>query len=344
MSGDAAPWSVSARAATLHREALVWDNHGCMPHTNCEEFLPQLERYRNGGVDVAVINLADADHGLDALMRLAATIRHFVKRHPEHYVLVSSVADIFAARAAGRLAILFDLEGLYAIGDQLNLLELLFDLGVRCMSMVYNRRNLVGSGCHDDRDDGLTPFGLRVVEEMDRIGIIKCCTHTGYRTARDVIDASSRPVIFSHSVPLAIRSHPRNIPDELVRACTAGGGVVGINGIGIFLGDNDNSLDAMVRAIDYTVQLVGPGHVGLGLDYVFDQQGMNKLLSENAHIWPTDYGYYPGIRFFAPDDLPQLTDALLGSGYADDDVRAILGGNWMRVAQQVWPEHNPSHI
>jgi len=315
-----------------------------MPHVNCEAFLPQLERYRDGGVDVAVINLIDADHGLDALLRLAATIRQFVKKHPDKLALVSSVADIRAARHAGRLAVLFDLEGLYAIGNQLSLLELLFDLGVRWMSMVYNRRNLVGSGCHDDEDTGLTSFGLQVVEEMDRIGIIKCCSHTGYRTARNVIDASTKPVIFSHSVPHGIHAHPRNVPDELIRACAAGGGVIGINGIGIFLGENDSSVDAMVHAINYTVQLVGPGHVGLGLDYVFDQGGIDEVLSANAHVWPQEYGYRPGISFFAPDDLPQLTDALLDSGYADDDVRAILGGNWMRVAQQVWPEHNRSQI
>lgn len=344
MNDDATTQTVSARAAALHRDALVWDNHGCMPHTKCETFLPELERYRNGGVDVAVINLADADHDLESLMRLAATIRHYVKRNAAQFALVSTVRDILAARKAGRLAILFDIEGVYAIGDQLNLLELLFDLGVRWMSMVYNRRNLVGSGCHDDHDDGLTPFGLRVVEEMDRIGIIKCCTHTGYRTAREVIDASARPVIFSHSVPRGIRAHPRNIPDDLVMACAAGGGVVGINGIDIFLGDNDCSVDALVHAIDYTVQLAGPDHVGIGLDYVFDQQGMDDVLSANAHVWPADYGYHPGIRFFAPDDLPRLTDALLGRGYADDDVRAILGGNWMRVAEQVWPKHTSSRI
>ena len=135
----------------------------------------------------------------------------------------------------------FDIEGANAIGDQLSLLGLYRDLGVRWMLLAYNRNNRAGGGCQDE-DPGLTAFGRRMLHEMARVGIVACCSHTGYRTAREAIDESPTPVIFSHSNARALVDHPRNIPDDLIKACAARGGVVGVNGIGIFLGDNDASL------------------------------------------------------------------------------------------------------
>src|SRR5690606_36645690 len=135
-----------------------------------------------------------------------------------------------------------------AVADQPSLVSLYYELGVSWMLIAYNRNNAAGSGCQDE-DRGLTDFGRMVIDEMTRVGMIVCCSHTGYRTAREVIDYSKNPVIFSHSNPRALRDHPRNIPDELMKACAARGGVVGINGIGLFLGENDNSTEAIVRHI-----------------------------------------------------------------------------------------------
>ena len=125
------------------------------------------------------------------------------------------------------------------------------------MLLVYNRRNLAGSGCHDPEDEGLTDLGRAILAEMDRVGMVKCCSHTGYRTAREILDSTDRPVIFSHSNPRALRDHPRNIPDDLIRACAATGGVVGINGVGLFLGTGPPTAEVIVRNIDYVAQLVG---------------------------------------------------------------------------------------
>ena len=105
-------------------------------------------------------------------------------------------------------------------------------------------------------------------------------THCSLRTTFELFETSSAPVVFSHSVPLAVRKHERNVSDEQMRACAATNGVVGINGVGIFLGENDASTRAIVRAIDYAVEVVGPAHVGIGLDYVFDQ--------DEAHLVPSN--------------------------------------------------------
>ncbi|HEY1426216.1 MAG TPA: membrane dipeptidase [Caulobacteraceae bacterium] len=328
--------AVAARAAALHAEAIVWDGHACLPSIGADELLPQIERYRQAGVSLLGLNIGDSDVDLAEQIRMAARIRAFVAAHPDRYRMAVRAADIDAAHKAGQLAILLNIEGCFAMGDQLSLIEFYFDIGVRWMAMVYNRRNLVGGGVHDDADEGLTAFGRQVVAEMDRVGMVKCCSHTGYRTVLEVMAATDRPTIFSHSNPRVLRDHPRNIPDELIRACASTGGVVGLSGVGIFLGDNDISVDAQVRHVDYVVQMVGPQHVGLGLDFVFDQAQMDEALERNGHLWPANFGYEPGIRFVPPEQLPALTEGLLRRGYAEADVRAVMGGNLMRVAREVW--------
>lgn len=329
--------ALSPAARALHEQAVVWDNHGCLSFSGKEDFRDEFERYRQGGVTVAAVNIGDAEFDLATLMRMAARIRRFVKNNPADYLLVATADDVLEAKRSGRLGIFLDVEGVYAMGQDLSLISLYYDLGVRWMLMVYNWRNLAGSGCLDEADQGLTPLGHDIVREMDRVGMIKCCSHTGYRTAMDIMNASDRPTIFSHSNPRALKDHPRNIPDDLMKACAATGGVIGINGVGIFLGDNDISPDTIVRHIDYAVQLVGPEHVGLGIDYAFFEPGeMQALLMARADERPSALGYRRDMKFFAPEHAPRITDALLRLGYGDRDIRAILGENLLRVARAVW--------
>lgn len=327
---------LAERAAALHREALVWDNHGCMPFDNTQAFLPQLEKYRDAGVDVCMINIGDADFEVDVFARMAARIRHFVHAHPDRYLLIDTADDIVRAKAEGLLAVGLDIEGLHSIGEDIELIEFYRDIGVRWALMVYNRRNTVGSGCHDEVDEGLTAFGRRVIAEMDRVGMIKCCTHTGERTAMDVLTSTDKPTIFSHSNARAIRSHQRNITDQMIDACAATGGVVCLSGIGIFLGDNDVRPQTFVDHVDHVVQRVGPRHVGIGLDYVFDQAGLDDVLSSSSHTWPAGHSYAAGIKFLGPDALPQVTEELMRRGYGEDDIRGVLGANMLRVAREVW--------
>jgi membrane dipeptidase len=134
-----------------------------------------------------------------------------------------------------------------------------------------------------------------------------------------------------------VKAHDRNIGDAQMRACAATGGVVGVNGLGIFLGDNDASTEALVRAVDYAVEVVGAEHVGLGLDYVFDQDEMTAYLDLHRDVFPAAGGYAGARpRFVSPLQLPELTAALLRLGYTEAEVRGILGQNFLRVASRVW--------
>ena len=319
------------------RNSIVWDNHGCMPvmRPHDTSFLPQLQRYYAAGVDAVMLNVGFGDMGIEEHIRTLASIRHWLKSRPDKYVLIDSVEDIELAHASGRLAVGFDIEGANAIADQPSLVQLYYDLGVRWMLLAYNKSNRAGGGCQDE-DTGLTAFGKVVIAEMERVGMIVCCSHTGHRTVRDVFEVATKPVIFSHSNPSALHPHPRNIPNDLIRACAATGGVVGINGIGSFLGKNDNTSETFARHIDHVVQLVGSEHVAIGLDYVFDTQEMDDYLAKMAHTFPLELGYEKGVRLVAPEQLEEIVQILLSWGYPNVDIQALLGGNLMRLARTVW--------
>ncbi|MBL4801473.1 MAG: membrane dipeptidase [Emcibacter sp.] len=322
---------------TLLEESLVWDNHGCMPlRPQDDVFLSQLSRYKASGVNVVSLNIGFGGQGVDEHVRMVAHLRRWLMLRKDEYVLVQVVEDIERARKAKKLAIVFDIEGMNAISDQLSLIQLYYDLGVRWMLVAYNRHNRAGGGCQQEGDLGLTAFGRRVLDEMARVGMVVCCSHTGYRTSMDVLSYASRPVIFSHSNPRAIHDHPRNICDEALKACAATGGVVGINGIGIFVTRKDDLVAAYVRHIDYVAQLIGVEHVGLGLDYVFDRGELDDLISGDPATFPRDLGYHKGVSMVPPEALGDIVDRLVRLGYSECDLRSILGGNFLRVARAVW--------
>jgi len=319
----------------------VWDHHACLPlRPNDPAFLPQLARHKAAGFDAITVNIGFGEQGPEEHLRMIAALRHWLVARPEEYLLLLEADDVERARSTGRLAVGFDIEGANAVGDQLSLIQLYYDLGVRWMLMAYNTSNRAGGGCQDE-DGGLTNFGRAMVAEMERVGMLLCLSHTGHRTVREVLAMATQPLIFSHSNCAALHPHPRNIPDELIRACAATGGVVGINGVGIFLGKNDISSDTYARHVDHVVQLVGPAHVSIALDYVFDMRELEEHLEKMKGTFPPGLGYEMGARFVPPEQLEEIVVTLQGWGYSDADLTALLGGNLLRLAKQVWKA--PTH-
>jgi membrane dipeptidase len=318
------------------REAIVWDNHVCLSFNHIEEWPRDLARFRDGGFDVISVNVGDSLNTLEMVVRNAARLRRFVQLNSDFFALARTAGEITDVVAAGKMAIVLDVEGAFSIGEDISLISTYYDLGVRWMSMVYNRANLAGSGVHDAQDGGLTAFGLEIVREMDRVGLVKCCSHTGYRTAMDILTSTDRPTIFSHSNPRALCDHPRNVTNEMLDACAATGGVVCLNGVGIFLGGNDPSFERLADHVDYVVDRIGSGHVGLGLDCMFDHGDMQPTVSANAMTWPAGLDYDLEVRFYPPERLPDLAAELSRRGRSRDEIDDIFGGSLMRVAREVW--------
>lgn len=327
-------WPVSERARRLHADAAVCDL--TLPWLDYEEHKPGvLERYAAAGTDFVSLTIGHDRWGIEPTMRhIALETRRFASE-PDKYVLVRRVDDIRRAKAEGKLAIGFHFQGSNGLGGDANMVGLYYQLGIRHMLLAYNQRSLAADGCHERTDDGLSRFGLRVVEEMNKAGMIVDATHTGYRSTMDMMAASKAPVIFSHSVAKALHEHDRNITDEQIKACAATGGIIGVNGLGIFLGNNDASTESLIRHIDHIAGLVGAEHVALGLDYVYYDEVMRRMFAANPDRFPRGYPP-PPWAYYPPEGLPRITEALLARGHAEAEIRGILGENFLRVASQVW--------
>ena len=311
---------------------LIWEQHTCLP-LRPEASIEPLERYRRAGAGFVSVNVGMDRTSLEDVIKVLASFRRQLRDAPGDFVCASTVGDVRAAQAEGKLAVAFDLEGTEPLQGQLSLVEAFYDLGVRTMLIAYNLRNRAGGGCHDDPSMGLTSFGRSLVREMNRVGLIVDGTHCSLQTTFDLADASQTPIIFSHSNPSGLLDHKRNISDEQIRACAATGGVIGINGLELFLASNRSNLEAVVDAIEYVAELVGVGHVGIGLDYVFDQDELKTYLRTQRDVFPD---YPESIEFLEPEGLPAIATTLARRGWDESDVRAVMGENFLRVASAVW--------
>lgn len=327
----------AGRARQLLRSSIVWDNHGCMPLRADETFLPQLRRYREAGVTVISLNVGFADSPWTENIQLLSHMRRWLARHADEYRLVGTVEDVLACKADGRLGVIFDVEGMSPVVDRPELVQTYYELGVRWMLITYNLNNAAGGGCMDN-DIGLTDAGRRVIDEMDRVGMVLCLSHTGARTVMQALEYCRHPVIYSHSNPFGDTQHVRNISDDLIGACARKGGVVGLSGIGPFLGTSSDPVGALLRQLRYTIDLVGPEHVGLGLDYVFDRAELDEYVRTNPGLFPIGLTAGGGLAMVEPESLESIANGLARDNLTDEQISGILGGNWLRVARQVWKD------
>jgi membrane dipeptidase len=329
-------WNISDVAAQLHSDALVWDMvYPIEPW--CGNDYNKLARYHAAGFDHVSLCLAGDNHNIGEAVQRIAAARSEIMSHPDRYVFTESVKDIRAAKANGRLALSFHLEGTRCFERNLDMVETFKALGVQHALLAFNQTNSAGGGCAEQRDGGLTNFGRLLVAEMERVGMMVDLSHTGRRTSLDAMAMATRPMIFSHSVVDNVYSHFRNLTDEQIVACAGTGGVIGMSGSSGYLGDAEARNETLFRHIDYIVEKVGPQHIGLGLDLVFDADALNAWIRTRPDEWPgTDSPDWPGFSYAVPEQIPALTAVMLDHGYSGADVRGILGENWARVCNDGW--------
>ncbi len=328
----------------LLQDSLIWDDHGGFEMQPDAPLDPLIAPWREAGVGHLSINVAyDPQPWFQAIQNIA-TLRRRIPLETPYCQIVSSVAEIDQVRSKGRIAITFDIEGMNALNGLIDLVGVYYDLGVRHMLVAYNRNNLAGSGCHDD-DIGLTAFGRQVIDEMNRVGMVVDCSHTGFKATMAAMERSADPVVFSHSNPKALAAHDRNITDEQIRACAETGGVVGVNGVNIFLGERLATPASVARHVAYVAELIGPEHVGISLDYAPEtgaagggegNAAIAEILAKNPEYWPEGAGYDGVIDCLDVRRLPEVTEELVKIGLSGAEIVGILGGNFRRIAERVW--------
>jgi membrane dipeptidase len=325
-------------ADDLYDAAIVWDAHaGFMPEPSAD--LDPLNAWRDAGVSHLSINV-----GFDLLpwqhtLETVSAYRSWIEDHGDSFTCANSVGDIQEAKRLGKMAVSFDIEGVNALDGRIDMLARYHHLGVRQILLAYNRNNLAGGGCHDI-DSGLTSFGRAVITEMNRLGIVVDLSHCGPVTCFQALQHSEQPVVFSHSNARALRNHERNVSDDLIQACAAGGGVVGAVGLSLFLGEPPATVEALATHVEYLIRTAGAHHVGVGLDYAFPvaacDSGTADLVRANPQYWPAASYDIAEASYVAPAKLRELGRILRARGHSDATVGAVLGGNFMRLAGAVW--------
>ena len=327
----------SGRALTGEdkQDLFYWDNHAGFGYAGPQD-VGLLDHWRSAGVHYLSINVGYDPVPWSTTLRAIADYTKGIEARSD-MVLCSTLAQVHAAKRAGKMALTYDIEGMGALNGDLALVELYYRLGVRQMLIAYNLNNDAGGGCHDI-DTGLTDFGRSVVREMNRVGMVVDCAHSGIKSGLEAMKVSSKPCIFSHANARALQDHERNITDEQIRAVAATGGVVGVNGLSLYLGEGPAKTESMVAHIHYIAKLVGVNHVGIGLDYD-PSAGAGAPLDEatSARYWPPRQ-YPASVKedFLPPSVFPDVCDRLRSLGYKEADIRAIMSGNFMRIASQVW--------
>ena len=193
-----------------------------------------------------------------------------------------------------------------------------------------------GNGIVEKVDGGLSQLGFKIIEEMNRVGMLIDLSHGGIKTSLDAIDASKDPVIFSHSNAYGIAPHIRNLQDEQIIAVASKGGIIGINGASQLLGSEKSTSDKFADHIDYITNLVGSEHISLGLDLVYFHEILSMFYERAGEVFYPK-GYIAGVTdSFQPEKIGELIETLLKRGYSETAIKNILGGNYLRVIHQVW--------
>lgn len=262
---------------------------------------------------------------------------------------ILTVNDIYEAKKNGQLGIMLAFQGCSYLQNQLELIDVYYNLGIRQMMLCYNIKNCMGDGCAEPGDGGLSIFGAQAIERMNQLGILVDLAHTGYRTTMEAMEVCKKPPVFSHGNSRAVWDTPRNLLDDQVLRVAKLGGLVGVNGFPAFLSANPKpKVDIFIDHIDHYVQLVGIDHVCLGVDYFQGQHGImkdeevtkhyNLLISSgtwNKKAYPAPPYYYPE-EISVPEQMCNLPDALLARGYSESDIKKLLGENYLRVLKEVW--------
>lgn len=327
------------QTGALWRQALIWDNVWPVDLPDEDPVgngWHMLERFRAAGFDVVSTTLSGDNHGSDRALALVAWARQRIARS-DNIALIGSIDEIPAARADGKLGIVFQFEGTRCFERNLDLIEAFYALGVRQTLLAFNNANSVGGGCAEKHDGGLTSYGRRLVAEMQRVGMAVDLSHTGERTSLDALEIATRPCLFSHSNAAALHPSFRNISDAQAIACAATGGVIGISGASEYLGDPVCATETIFAHIDHFASLVGIAHVGLGLDLVFDADALNDWVRQRPDEWPIAADpAWPGFRYATPEQMPGLIGIMADHGYGENDIRAVLGENMVRLCRAAW--------
>ncbi|MFY0692535.1 MAG: membrane dipeptidase [Paracoccaceae bacterium] len=295
---------------------------------------------REGGVDAVHVTIAYHESFREMVLNLEAWNRWF-EQYPDLIVRGLTGADVRRAQAEGRTAVFFGFQNPSPIEDDIGLIEICHQLGVRFMQLTYNNQSLLATGCYEAEDTGLTRFGRQAVAEMNRVGMVVDMSHSADRSTLEAIDASARPIAITHANPSWWHSALRNKSDEVIRALTDAGGMLGFSLYPHHLkGGPDCTLESFCEMIAEAASRYGAENLGIGSDLCQDQPDSIVTWMRNGR-WSKEMdfgegsatapGFPPQPSWFRDNrDFPNLEGGLRAAGFSQEEADGILGENWLR--------------
>jgi len=278
---------------------------------------------------------------VEETLQFIAAWQGYAGRNSHVFSLVGTAGDLDRAKAERKVAVIMGVQNADHFRTAADV-KSYYQLGQRCAQLTYNSQNLIGSGSTERVDGGITDFGEEIIKAMNEVGMLIDVSHCGERTTLDAIELSPKPIAITHSNCRALFDHPRLKTDEAIRKLAAKGGVMGITGVRMFVRDREpTTLEHIVDHIDHVVQLVGIEHVGIGSDS--DLNGYDDMppdqLKRLRGSYKASYGFRDKLDiegFDHPQKVFDLTEALFRRGYSEQNITAVLGGNFRRLLGSTW--------
>ncbi|HYO14865.1 MAG TPA: membrane dipeptidase [Thermoanaerobaculia bacterium] len=289
-----------------------------------------------------VLHVAGGVQQYDDVVRFHLLWNGFIAHHSDTFARIDDIEGLERIKKSGKIGIILGVQDsvhFRTVEDA----DLFYRYGQRVSQLTYNARNLLGNGCTERRDDGLSDFGVAVIGRMDRLGMAVDVSHCGERTTLDAFEVSKRPVLITHSNCRAlVPRQPRSKTDEAIRAMAAKGGVMGLTFMRMFVRDSEpTTLEHLLDHVDHIARLVGIEHAGIGSDT--DLAGWDALPEDARQAIRGAYKKEIGFRekmdldeVDSPKRIFDLTEGLIRRGYSDPDIEGVLGGNFQRALTAIW--------
>ena len=293
-----------------------------------------FEQMREGGVTCVNATIAYWENTRETLTRIAEWRRLFAA-NADLIMPVKTFTDISRAKKDGRTGITLALQHCLPIEEEIDMVEIMHDLGVRFMQLSYNNQSTLATGWLENEDPGITRFGREVIREMNRLGVVIDMSHSAERSTLDAIEISERPIAITHANPISWCDTQRNKSDTVLKSLAESSGMLGFSFYPNHLRDgSDTTLEEFCDMVARTVELIGTEHIGIGSDlvqgqpyWVIDWMRSGKWTKQtlNGLKWPV-----PTTWFKDNSNFPGIAGGLLAKGFAKEEIEQIMGGNWLR--------------
>lgn len=352
IDGDVIRRAVEAGASAAEIEDLSTDMLLSRVAGDPAQRREYLDAWRASGVTCVLQNAGQEGNSPQRLVKRLAYLTYLTDMMSGEVSRAATPAGIEEAKKQGRRCLYMTANGVplaqqwSSEAEELSWIRVFFQLGVRMMHLTYNRRNVLGDGCAEPANAGLSELGKAAIAEMNRAGVIVDVAHSGWRTSLQAAKASSKPMVASHTGAAAVQHHIRAKPDEVLRAIADTGGYSGVYSVTSFLG-NPGDINAMLDHIEYMVKKFGADHVAIGTDLAYIPSASGAEYKKSGArpksrpfyeaMWPPgalDGRSHPSLAW---TNWPMFTVGMVQRRIPDESIRKILGGNVMRVAKAVWP-------